>query len=127
MEELIQGLRDLADFLEKNPDLPIGEYTSVVLDEFVYDDYDDGKRIEGSGLETMRQLARKLKPVEKDYFGSTFVLKKNFGDRVSLEFNASREVVCKRVVVGKKLVPARTIKEHEEEIVEWVCDEPLLK
>ena len=40
-----------------------------------------------------------------------------------------RAQVCRRVVVGKRTVPAVPAQPaHEEDIVEWVCeDEPLLK
>jgi len=50
---------------------------------------------------------------------------------VKISVITSRENVCRKVVVGKRVVPAterivEEIPEHEEEIVEWECPESFI-
>ena len=74
-QELITGLRSLADFLESNPDVPAPEYTDVLV--FPLSASDDGKRREidviawriGSAAGTFSsyrhyQTSRRFGPVE---------------------------------------------------------------
>lgn len=54
-------------------------------------------------------------------------------ENIRLDFNASRDQVCERIVTGKKTierqiipaVPEKIIDEHEVDLVEWRCS-PLL-
>jgi hypothetical protein len=74
-QELITGLRSLADFLESNPDVPAPEYADVLV--FPPSPSDDGKRREidviaariGAVAETFSsyrhyQTSRRFGPVE---------------------------------------------------------------
>lgn len=100
----IQSLRDCADFLEQHPavKLPV---SCVSFNAFV---------------DTKEELAAqaRLTSWEKRWSGEWFSLSKTFGV-VTLEINADRSLVCRRVVTGTREVPAKT-----EEVVEWVCEDP---
>lgn len=128
-EDLVQGLRDLADFIEENPEVPVGEYASVSLYEYVYDEYEeyDYETVTKTAMQQMKELARLLKPCKKDYAGSQFTLQKDFGEHVTLEFATNRANVCERKVVEKIEHPASIREAWTEEKVEWVCNDPLLK
>jgi len=52
------------------------------------------------------------------------MLVREFGGDVSLHVNAARSTVCRRVVTGTKVIPARP--EHTVEEVEWVCEDQSL-
>ncbi len=115
--ELVKGLRDLADYLERYPDI-LNWYTAS------FNEFADGKA-------ELAAFAREHAPLEKTASGEYFTLVKKFGPCVSLAFNAPRATVCKQVVTGKKLVtlPAQDAKPErteEVEVKEWICDEPLL-
>lgn len=123
--ELVEGLRALADFIEQHPELPI-TYPSQTFTHWLYDE-SDGR----TAKEQMATAARAMGNASKVYTGSYFDLRKKFGKHITLEFTANRENICKRVVTGHKLVPAKLVPEKMtpariEEEVEWVCDEPLL-
>lgn len=101
----IQGLRDCANFLEQRPTIDVPNY--AVMNIFV---------------DTKEAIAAHARAAtwEKIYLENWFTLSKKFGD-VTLEVNTARETVCRRVIKGKKIVPARA--EHEVDVVEWECDE----
>ena len=50
----------------------------------------------------------------------------------TVSISAKRDTVCKKLVVGKKIVPSAperiipAMPEHEEDIVEWECPESFL-
>lgn len=61
--------------------------------------------------------------IKKTYEDDKFQLIIDVGDKVSFYFRAAREVMCERVVVGQKTVPARP--EEPEQLVdvhEWRCE-----
>lgn len=106
----IQGLRELAMFLEQHPEVPcpmVGGQNAFIATKA-----------------EMRALAR-VTSWRKEYVGSWFTLAKDFPGDVALHLNIERSTVCRKVVTGTKVVPARP--EHEVEEFEWVCDEPLLQ
>lgn len=130
--ELVSDLRELADFLASTPGLPkctlhtvyangtVGEWGTkadgtwgYVLDEF-------------QTRTNMREYARMMKPCKKDYVGGSFSLKRSFGS-IMLQINTKREAICQEIKTGEVIhheeytIPART-----EEVVEWVCNDPLL-
>jgi hypothetical protein len=105
-EELIQGLRDMADFLEQQPDVPIVYHAGMSVPVF--------------GIDTIRAAIRAMGDVEKRFEGNYVSVIRRFGP-VKYEVFVAREDVCEKTVVGKRVVP-----EHEEEIVEWSCRESLL-
>ena len=81
----------------------------------------------GVTKEQLQIFAKVAGKVSKSAFESVFYLRKGFSGDIHLDFNAERDQVCKRVVVGTKLIPATSERivpaqpEHEEEIVEWNC------
>lgn len=102
----IHALRECADFLEQHQSVKVPVGVTTVFNAFV-----DSK-------DELAAHAR-VTSWEKCYQGDYFFLKKSFGGRVSIEINADRALVCRRVVTGKTIKPA-----EEVDTVEWVCDDP---
>jgi hypothetical protein len=81
--------------------------------------------------EILQSLGSFTKRYEEDYFRACVQV-----GEIELQFSARREAVCQRKIVGTRIIPAQTvpssyteekfIPEHEEEIVEWDCGEPIL-
>jgi hypothetical protein len=84
------GLRAAADFFEssENVDFPYGLTMNVFP----------------STKDDMAAIARSYAPLKKKYEGNLFILVKDFGGGVILEFNLMREKVCQRVVTGTRTV-----------------------
>lgn len=104
--EFIQGLRDLAAFLETHPTVSAPRYTTlnVFLDK----------------REDVVTHARAAS-WEKVYNENWFYLRRNFPGEIAYEINTSRETVCRKLVTGTRVVPAQPETTVEE--VEWVCEE----
>lgn len=124
-QELIDGLRAAADFLDQHPDIPVADDITVDVSSVIpYGDWDQEARV--------AQVARAMSPCTKDYSPSLLYLRRQFGP-VTVEAFTGRSSVCERRVVGTRVVerevvvtPAVTTTETvEEEIVEWEC-KPLL-
>lgn len=113
--DLIRGLRNVADFLEKRPSLKVG-FTYLSINLFV---------------ETKEELAeaiRELGTCDKRSVGEWLTARKSFGPHVCLEVNAPHDKCCERVVVGTKVIPAKpSVPERIEEIVEWRCPTSILQ
>ena len=111
--EWLDGLRAVADWFEFHPErIPPNHYGyQVPL-------FPGGKR-------ELAQLARELGKVEKIHGDDLFRVRRQFGPH-RIDGVTSRAEVCTRVVTGTRMVPEEVTPAHEEEIVEWVCDEPLL-
>ena len=107
----ISHLRELADFLEVNPLVPV---PPINRDVFV------------RTKEELIAIAKNGGTVEKGTAGDWFFLRYRLSPHNSLEINIDRDKVCERIVVGKKPIPEKFIPAHEEEIVEWKCPESLL-
>jgi hypothetical protein len=125
-DELVQGLRDLADFLERPESvaLPIEMYGHKI-DQWIYNEDDQGR----SAKENMKKIVKILGSCKKDYSSSMMLVTKEFGP-VKLEFATSRDGVCTKRVVETKKVPKQRYVEipgefDEREVVEWDCD-PIL-
>ena len=105
----IKALRACADFYEEHPliEAPVQTTFNVFVN-------------------TKEEIAvyARLAAWEKVYNEEWFSLRKVFGDSFQLEINATRETVCRKVVTGTRILPARP--EQTVEIIEWICDEPLL-
>lgn len=112
-QEWLDGLRALTDWFEQHPRrIPPAHYSyEVPL-------FPGGKR-------ELAQLTRELGKVEKIHSGDLFRVRRHFGPH-KIAGVTMRNEVCKRVVTGMKQIPEEIVPAHEEEIVEWVCDEPLL-
>ena len=110
---VIQGLRDLADFLDAHPNVPVPG-SEQTLNVFVDD------------RATLAAIAREGR-WEKHYYTNWFTLVAAFGP-ITLHINLDREQVCRKVVTGSRVVPARAAEpEHVEEVTEWICEDlPLL-
>jgi len=119
--EYAAGLRELADWIEANPEMPRpgGTLTCYSL----------------NSREEAAACLKALTPCKKDYTESNFYLSREFGP-VKLTFMFYRTAVCQRRIVGQRqvgtqVIPARITPEevipaHTEDIVEWDCGEPLL-
>lgn len=121
--DVAAGLRDLADFLEDHPEVDV-RYAGWSFNLFPEDLAEIGRG--GYG-----RLEKKVK-------GDWYCLIKHFGKHVTLEFNKSRELVCERVKVGEKIIPAEPERfipeqvipakpERVEEVYEWKCPPVLAK
>lgn len=71
------------------------------------------------------ELLAKLGEFDKQYIGSEFTARKNFGP-IPYDICFDREKVCERRVVGIKHHEAMLIPARDEEIVEWDC-KPVMK
>jgi hypothetical protein len=111
-ELVIAGLREFADFLDAHPAIPATpqKFLCCILDrdEFL----------------KLARVTSWRKVYESPNF---FTLRKTFGSGAELDVYTDRENVCRKVVKGTRFVAAQPATEaHEEEIVEWVCEEASL-
>lgn len=115
-EGRIQGIRELLDLLEAEPEIPM-PVGFAWANAYTFDD-----SLPAS------EMARLMKPVNKKVTASFYQLEKTFTGGVTYKVNYDRKAVCERVVTGTREVPAETIitKAHTEEIVEWICPDSLL-
>ena len=105
--DFIRALRACADFFEAHPSVDIPRCTT--LNVFV---------------DTKDDLARHARTGswEKTYNGPWFYLTKYFGRDLQLDITAPRETICRRIVVGQTVEPAKMV-----DVVEWECaDEAIL-
>ncbi len=122
--QFIAGLRAVADFYERNP-AAYYDGSRVTLSMYVCG---------SSARQVMAAAARAFGRCRKSCEGENFTLSRAFGGRVTVEIFCLRARVCRRLVVGLRRIPARTLPAveesrlpaREEEIVEWRCD-PLLE
>ncbi len=104
--EQIEGLRQLAAFLEAHEEIPISFQTYNV---YFYEKAD------------LARVAR-IGSWIKEYAGEYFILRKTFGP-IKLDVYTDRDKVCRPVVVGKTVIEARpAVPEHTEDVIEWVCE-----
>jgi hypothetical protein len=122
-EKLIQGLRDMADWLEAHPGTP---HVSSNGSFYIF--------LRGANAkEQLAKFARDAAPVEKSSSGDYFNIDRQFGGKINLQATSKHDLICERIVT-KKIVPERvlpareeeTIPEHEEEVISWSCPESLL-
>jgi hypothetical protein len=109
-KDYVQGLRDMANFLEKNP-CCIPQSDGVGVHTF----FSDAEEIE------MVAGAQKW---EEDSSDSFFALRKNFGPH-QVSINTNRENVCEKVEVGTESVEIRNPDAPKITVVrpiyEWKC------
>jgi hypothetical protein len=112
--EYTTGLRNLADFYDANPLIPIP--SDPITNYAVNTDQD------------ARNLAKALGTFRKTYSEDIFTMSKDFGS-VNVRFVFYRKAICKAKVVGVKTVEAVHVPAQEayiipaktQEIIEWDC------
>lgn len=108
-QDTIDGLRELADYLEERPDVPLPYFG--MINAFAEAD-------------RLPVVARAMGGFTKAHTGDFLSLTKQFTSGVMLAVHFNSEEVCERVVVGTEEVPA--VPAHTKEIVEWKCPESVL-
>jgi hypothetical protein len=108
--EFISALREMADFFESHPGVP----APTGLATLYY--WSETK-------EELADIARALGNAKKYYSNDYFGLHREFGP-FEVMWIIRRGLVCRRVVVGTRTLPA--VPEHIVEDVRWECDDPLL-
>ena len=112
--EYTTALRNIADFYDANPLIPI---PSESMSNYAVNSDADA-----------RNLAKALKTFRKVYSEDMFTMVKDFGP-INYRFVFYRKAICKAKVVGVKTVPAEFVPAQEsytrpartEEIIEWDC------
>lgn len=113
--DIANGLRGLADWLDANASV-VPEYG--IGDPINFD-------VVCSTKDNLVAAARTGGRWEKVDEGSYFTLRRSFGP-INLDFFITRDKVCRRVVVDTIEHPEKVVPAHTEEVVDWVCDEPIL-
>jgi len=120
----IQGLRAVAKFYEDHPNAWY-DGMHLTLNMFVW-----GR----SARKTLAEMAVAFGHCNKVYDDTNITVSRQFSEQVTVAVFAPRAKVCRRVVLGARVLPARIepateeicIPEARVEIVEWQCD-PLLQ
>jgi hypothetical protein len=120
----IQGLRAVATFYEENPNAWY-DGMHLTLNMFVW-----GR----AARKTLAETAKAFGQCNKVYDDTNITVSRQFSDQVTVAVFAPRAKVCRRIVVGARVLPARIVAATEEvcipearvDIVEWQCD-PLLQ
>lgn len=129
-EKTADALRELADWLDANPDLHcLNEYPISVL--FHVDD-----------KESLRDIAKALPgKVDKHFLGNSLYVAKYFGlgpdepgykAKVIYEAKIGRDAVCERIEDGVEVVEETEIVESHIKLkvvpkYRWECNDPILK
>jgi hypothetical protein len=106
--EFIRGLREFADFLERNREAPCPLRGMFNVFAETRERFGELARLIGGRLDKVYTDTRWA------------VLCRRFGP-IRYELNIHREMICERRVVGTKVVPEQVIPTHVEEVVEWEC------
>lgn len=114
-------LRELARWFDTHPDVEIP--SGLRPGNSTYYSYQN--------KDEMSEIVKKIGSFKKEYTEYDFEAVVEVAG-FTLKWYTSRSNVCTKKVVGKKLVEAQVIPEriiaaHEEDVVEWECDTPLLK
>lgn len=117
--EQIQGLREMADWLEAHPELPETYFGATG----VFVTYNRNQKAD------LAVVALAMGESVKDYTDSSFMLAKKFMGGITITYCTAREIVCERVLVRTQTVPAHVIPaqpetlvpEREEPVYEWRC------
>ena len=122
--QFIDGLRAVAQFYEENP-AAWYDGMHLTLNMYVW-----GR----AARKTLAETARAFGQCNKVYDDTNITVSRQFSEQVTVAVFAPRARVCRRVVLGDRILPARIVPATKEvripasrvEIVEWQCD-PLLK
>ena len=121
--QFIEGLRAVARFYEENPG---AWYDGMHL---TLNMYAWGR----SARRALADTARAFGLCNKVYDDNNITVSRQFSEQVTVAVFAPRAKVCRRLVLGTRILPARIVPATDEvripasrvEIVEWRCD-PLL-
>ena len=125
-DELVRGLRELADFVETYGHEIPGDLKMNSAYNFLYDDYGEGGRTAKEKARIVAKVLAKGGKAEKNFQGNYLELVRKFGP-LKIEFNINRDMVCEKRVVEVIHHEEKTIPAYDEEVVEWDCIDPLLK
>lgn len=122
IREYVDGLRQLADFVESHPRLFEDKYSGETVHIFA-DDRED-----------MVEKALEMGKADKGGDGYFYYLRRSFGPH-SLNLCVNREHICEKVQTGTRTVsvpdPKAVAKlpliKQEEPIYEWVCPDSILQ
>jgi hypothetical protein len=122
--QFIAGLRAVAQFYEENPGAWY-DGMHLTLNMYVW-----GR----AARETLIRTARAFGRCNKTYDDNNITVSRQFGEQVTVAVFAAKARVCRRIVLGARMLPERIVPATGEvripssrvEIVEWQCD-PLLK
>jgi hypothetical protein len=121
--QFIEGLRAVAQFYEQNPDAWY-DGMPITLNMYVW-----GR----TARDILARTVRALGSCDKSYDDTNLTLSRKFSDQVTLAIFAPRAKVCRRLILGTRVLPAKIIPAcpelrlpaAREQIIEWKCD-PLL-
>lgn len=120
----IEGLRAVAKFYEDHPNAWY-DGMHLTLNMFVW-----GR----AAAKTLAETARAFGQCNKVYDETNVTVSRQFSEQVTVAVFAPRAKVCRRVVLGARVLPARIVPATDEiripearvDIVEWQCG-PLLQ
>lgn len=109
----IASLREFANLLEANPDLPVPYYSFAS----VWAENEEHGRNSRHGVHGWKKNNRK----EDGYFSYSLPIGgEEFGSgTITYTIMVPKSEVCKKVQVGTRMVEA--VEAHEEPVYEWVC------
>jgi hypothetical protein len=119
----IEGLRAVAKFYEETPEAYY-DGMHITLNMYVWG---------SAARQTLAQTARAFGQCNKVYDESNVTVSRQFSEQVTVAVFAPRAKICRRLVLGERMLPARIVPATQEvhipsarvEIVEWRCA-PLL-
>jgi hypothetical protein len=122
--QFIEGLCAVAKFYEENPGASY-DGMHLTLNMYVW-----GRTARKALIETARLFGH----CNKIYDENNITVSRQFSEQVTVAVFAARARVCRRVILGSRILPERILPATSEmripasrvEIVEWQCD-PLLK
>lgn len=128
-QEYVTALRELADFIESKelPDEWI-RWNWGTKSNYPIPSHDFAV----NSKEQFGQIAAALGSFEKVSTDSDIRAVVILPSGASVTARVDHEIVCERVVVGKKTVPfqqaylVEAVEEHEEDIVEWKCPDSFI-
>lgn len=118
----LDSAREMIRFLETKPEL-IDDLGRIHLTSYVYGHGKDEEAKQKDAKRQTRRIVRAFGKCQKNWLSWALEIKKEFGPH-EITVSVSREAICERKVVGTKHVPEFRVAAHQEDIVEWVCEDP---
>jgi hypothetical protein len=123
-QQFIAGLRAVAQFYEDHPEAWY-DGIHLTLNMYIW-----GRK----AREILARTVKALGSCTKIYDDTNITVSRKFTAQVTLSVFAPRAKVCRRVILGTRILPARTLPASgevhlpatTEQIVAWSCD-PLLQ